>query len=77
MVGIGLLVIACYVCVFQLGFESLVPTLTSNNIDGLAIGMCVDDEDFAELFSTVEPKETEKCYQELKVYFKKNKMKRR
>ena len=63
-------------CVLQLGFESLVPMVTSDGIDGYDIAMCMmDSDDFADLFPTAKPKDTEECYNQLVAYRKKNKKK--
>ena len=60
----------------QLGFDSLIPTVKSGNIDGDTICECYDTEDFADLFPLVEPKKRDKCYLALVTYGKKNRKKR-
>lgn len=63
-------------CMSQLLFGSMVPTVKSHNIDGAAILECYDTEDFSDLFPLVETKKRDKCYLALIAYGKENRKKK-
>ena len=61
----------------QLGFDSLIPTVKSGNIDGVAILECCDTEDFADLFPLATPTKRDTCYHAFVTYRKKNRKKKK